>query len=116
LAPWPCGTSAGPFRRTVIPAGTNTIILKTPNEVVKCSELRGMVSIRAANVAIVNSTVDTLHGNKANGSASITVEDGASATISHVTINGGKTVHACIFHDGTSQSLQRPPGGPAQLG
>jgi hypothetical protein len=82
--------------------GTKTIILNTPNEVVKCYELRGPVSIRAANVTIINSTVDTLHGDKSGGSAGITVDDGASATISHVTINGGRTVHACIFHDGTS--------------
>ena|ERR1700722_11484518 len=82
--------------------GTTPIVLSTPNQVVKCADLRGEVSINAANVTIINSAVDTKSGNKGGGSASITVEEGASATISHVTINGGNTVHACVFHAGTS--------------
>ena len=41
-------------------------------------------------------------GEAANGTADIKVEDGASAIIDHVKINGDEGVHACIWHQGTS--------------
>jgi hypothetical protein len=106
---WPGPGNTGADRsechnRQLVPVGNGTslIVLSTPNEVVSCQDLRGPVSIRATNVTIVNSLVTAGHGRGASRSAAITVGNGASATISHVTINGGKTAHACIWHQGIS--------------
>jgi hypothetical protein len=102
---WPGKANTGPVMsdcqgHQLIPEGngTNPIVLNTPNQVVRCADLRGKVTIKAANVTIINSAVETRSG---SGSASITIDVGASAKISHVTINGGNRVHACIWHQGT---------------
>src|SRR5262249_4058223 len=47
-----------------------------------------------------------LTGKAANGTAVITVDDGASATIDHVEINGLQGVHACIWHQGESMTAR----------
>jgi hypothetical protein len=105
---WPGESNTGPDLsdcpgHQLVPRGNGTdpIVLSTPNEVVSCADLRGMVMIRAANVTIINSAVETRSGTGASGSGSIKVDIGASATISHVTIYGGNTVHACIWHEGS---------------
>jgi hypothetical protein len=45
-------------------------------------------------------------GTAANGTAVIVVDDGASATIDHVEVDGKNGVHACIWHQGTSMTAQ----------
>jgi hypothetical protein len=68
-----------------------------------------MLDIKARNVTIRNSTIISDSGRKgtrANGTAGILVEDGASATIAHVTINGDDGVHACIWHQGTRLTVR----------
>jgi hypothetical protein len=72
------------------------ILLNQPNEVIKCADLLGQVTIMAPNVTITNSRVEAKHGSAVSGSAGITVNVGASATITHVTVNGGNSVHACV--------------------
>ena len=68
----------------------------------------GMLDIEAQNVTIENSVVvanSGKTGEDANGTGAIKVEDGASAVISHVKINGDDGVHACIWHEGTSLTV-----------
>src|SRR5579859_2272914 len=86
---WPGRLNTGPVLSDcpggkLVPRGDGTtmIVLNTPNQVISCADLRGPVVIRAANVTITNSTVETMHGTGANGSSSILVDLGASATIS----------------------------------
>jgi hypothetical protein len=105
---WPGESNTGPVlsecpNEQLVPRGNGTdpIVLSTPNEVVKCADLRGPVMIKAANVTITNSDVETTSGTGASGTASIFVAVGASATINQVTVNGGNSVHACIWHEGT---------------
>ena len=64
-----------------------------------------MLDIEAQNVTIKDSDIvadSGKVGEAANGTADIKVEDGASAVIDHVKINGDEGVHACIWHQGTS--------------
>jgi hypothetical protein len=105
---WPGRENTGPVLSNcaggkLVPRGDGTtpIVLDTPNQVISCADLRGPVVIKAANVTITNSTVETKRGTGANGSASILVDLNASATITHVTVDGGNSVHACIWHKGT---------------
>lgn len=81
--------------------GTTPIVLSTNYQVISCANLRGPVEIKAAGVTIKDSTITTDHGDGASGSAALTNEVGSSATISHVTIDGGDTEAACIWHEGT---------------
>src|ERR1700722_7883084 len=59
---WPGESNTGPVLADcpgdhLVPQGngTNPIVLSTPNQVIKCADLLGQVSIRAANVTIINS-------------------------------------------------------------
>jgi hypothetical protein len=105
---WPGESNTGPILsdcpgRRLVPRGNGTdpIVLNTPDQVIRCADLRGPVMIQAANVTITNSAVETTSGTGDSGTASIFIGVGASATISYVNINGGNTVHACIWHEGT---------------
>jgi hypothetical protein len=63
-----------------------------------------MLHVEAADVTIKNSVITSnsgMTGVSANGTSDISVDDGASATIDHVRINGDDGVHACIWHQGT---------------
>lgn len=110
---WPGPANTGPDRsqcpgrRLVSRTGplTRTIRITTANTVISCADIQGMLDIEAQNVTVRNSVIDANSGKTgeaANGTADIKVEDGASATIDHVTINGDKGVHACVWHQGTS--------------
>lgn len=106
---WPSPDNTGPdlancLDRKLVPVGngTSAIVLNTPNQVVSCEKLQGPVLIQAANVTIKDSMVETKHGTGASGSAAITIDVGASATITHVAVDGGNSVHACIWHQGLS--------------
>jgi hypothetical protein len=113
---WPGPTNTGPDL-TQCPNGQLTavgtspsqaIVFKTANAVISCENITGMVTIAAPNVTIQNSVVTSNSGKlgiAANGTAGITVNDGASATISKVTVNGSNGVHACVWDQGTSMSV-----------
>jgi hypothetical protein len=45
-------------------------------------------------------------GENANGTSVIYVDDGASAMIDHVEINGMSGVHSCIWHQGTAMTAR----------
>jgi hypothetical protein len=103
---WPDASNTGPVSADCPNGlvsqgdGTTPIVLSTDYEVVSCADLLGPVEIRAAGVTIIDSVVTTDHGSGASGSGAITNEVGSSATISHVTIDGGDTEAACIWHEG----------------
>jgi hypothetical protein len=81
-----------------------TITITTANTVISCEDITGMLNIEAQNVIVKNSVIESNSGKtgeSANGTADITVSDGASATIEHVRVNGDDGVHACIWHAGT---------------
>ncbi|HEY3904749.1 MAG TPA: hypothetical protein VGM14_12645 [Streptosporangiaceae bacterium] len=105
---WPNSANTGPElakcrggRLTQHGNGTTPIVLSTANEVVNCTDLRGPVEITAAGVTIKNSMVTVKNGTGVSGSAAVTLEVGSSATISHVAVDGGNSVHACLWHEGT---------------
>jgi hypothetical protein len=82
-----------------------TIRVTTPNTRIDCQDIVGCLSIEAANVTVSNAKIACTSGRTgeaANGTAVIKIEDGASATIDHVEINGMSGVHSCIWHQGTS--------------
>lgn len=109
---WPGPTNTGPDL-SKCPGGrlrpnggslSRTIVITAANSVISCEDITGMIDIRAQNVTIENSIVTSNSGKtgeNANGTSDILVDDGASATIAHVTINGDNGVHACIWHEGT---------------
>jgi hypothetical protein len=91
-------------------SGSNTRIIhvSTANSTVSCQNITGCLSIDAANITVSNVKVSCTSGKtgtNANGSSVINVSDGASATINHTEINGMNGVHACIWHQGTSLSV-----------
>ena len=105
---WPNSANTGPElakcpngRLTQRGNGTTPIVLSTANEVVNCTDLRGPVEITATGVTIKNSMVTVTNGSGVSGSAAVTIEIGASAVINHVAIDGGNSVHACLWHEGT---------------
>jgi hypothetical protein len=113
---WPGPTNTGPVL-SQCPGGRLTaqgtspsqaIVIRTAGTVISCQNIQGMIFVQAPNVTIKNSVVTSNSGKlgmAANGTAGITVADGASATISNVTVNGSNGVHACIWHQGTQLSV-----------
>jgi len=110
---WPGPTNTGPDLsqcpggRLTPNAGSlsRTIDITAANTVISCEDITGMIDIDAPNVTIKNSIVTSNSGKTgedANGTSDILVDDGASAVIDQVTINGDDGVHACIWHEGTS--------------
>jgi hypothetical protein len=108
---WPGPTNTGPKlsqcpgHRLVSRGGSlgQAIVIRTPGAVVACQKIRGMLFVEAPHVVIKNVTIIANSGKKgtqANGTADITVADGASATVTNATINGDNGVHACIWHQG----------------
>jgi hypothetical protein len=80
------------------------IVIRTPGAVVACQKIRGMLFVEAPRVVIKNVAIISNSGRKgmrANGTAAITVTDGASATVTNTAINGDDGVHACIWHMGS---------------
>jgi hypothetical protein len=109
---WPGPANTGP-ELSQCPAGrlardggslTATITIRKAGAVISCQDIAGMLRIEAKNVTIKNSEITASSGTtgiSANGTSAILVDDGASATIDHVRINGDDAVHACIWHQGT---------------
>jgi hypothetical protein len=109
---WPGPSNTGPQlahcpHHRLAPMGgglSSVIVIRTPGAVISCRRVTGMVYIEARNVTVKNSSIISSSGRAgvaANGTADITVADGASATVDHVAINGDDGVHACIWHQGT---------------
>jgi hypothetical protein len=79
------------------------ITVTKPGTVISCQNIRGLLEIEAPNVTVRDSIITSNSGKRgvaANGTADITVNEGDSASIEHVTINGDDGVHACIWHMG----------------
>jgi hypothetical protein len=80
------------------------VVVSTRGAVLSCLKISGMVYVRARNVVITDTTIAANSGRlgtRANGTAGITVADGASVIVDHVTVNGEDGVHACIWDEGT---------------
>jgi hypothetical protein len=88
---------------------TRTIRITTPGTVINCEHVEGMIDVETQHVTIKNSIViadSGKTGEAANGSAAIKIEDGASAVVDHVRINGHKGVMACVWDQGTSELVE----------
>jgi hypothetical protein len=103
-------TASCPGHRLVRNSGSakRTIHIRKANTLIKCESITGCLSIEAKNVTIRDVGIACTSGRtgeNANGTAVIKVQDGASATVNHVTVNGMKGVHACIWHQGTKLAV-----------
>lgn len=88
---------------------TRTIRITAPNTTISCEHVEGMIDVEAPNFTIKNSIVianSGKTGEAANGSGAIKIEDGASAVVDHVKINGDKGVMACVWDQGTSELVE----------
>jgi len=88
---------------------TRTIRITAPNTVISCEHVEGIIDVEAPNFTIRNSIVIANSGKTglaANGSGAIKIEDGASAIVDHVKINGDKGVMACVWDQGTSEVVE----------
>lgn len=113
---WPGPTNTGPDlsecpggRLTPNSGSLGRTITVSANTVISCEDITGMLDIQGQNVTVKNSIITSSSGTTgedANGTADIKVDDGASATIDHVKINGDDGVHACIWHQGTSLTVE----------
>jgi hypothetical protein len=108
---WPGPANTGPDL-TQCPGGvlttnsgstTRTITISTPGAVISCQNITGGIQITAQNVTIKNSII-AFDGGGAGGTGVININDGASATIDHVEINGLDHTHACIWDEGVKGS------------
>jgi hypothetical protein len=82
---------------------TGKVRLSTAGQLVSCRAITGCVDITATDVVLQDVTVTCTSGKQgeaANGTGAVVVGTGASATISHATINGMSGVHACVWHNG----------------
>jgi len=84
-------------------ATTRTINISTPGTVISCQNITGGLQITAQNVTIKNSII-SYDGGGAGGSGVININDGASATVDHVELNGLDHTHACIWDEGIKGS------------
>ena len=111
---WPGPGNTGPDRsqcpggRLTANSGSLTRIIRitAPDTVIACQDIQGMLDVEAQNVTIKNSVIESNSGETgeaANGTAGIKIEDGGSAVIDQVRINGDDGVHACVWDQGTSE-------------
>jgi hypothetical protein len=78
---------------------TSTITITVANTIINCQKITGGLQIAAQNVTIKNSII-SYDGGGAGGSGVININDGASATIDHVDIDGLNHTHSCIWNEG----------------
>jgi hypothetical protein len=113
---WPGPGNTGPQlsqcpHHRLFSTGTNLeahIAITKPHSVISCENITGMLYVEAQDVTIKNVSIISNSGRTgeaANGTADIFIADGASATIDHVTINGEDGVHACVWDQGTTESV-----------
>jgi hypothetical protein len=107
---WPSAANTGPVVSQCpggLKAVSGTVTVTKANTVVQCENISGCMKIEAPGVTVQNVKIACTSGKtgeNANGTSVIYVDDGASATISHVEINGMDGVHACIWHQGTAMT------------
>lgn len=80
---------------------TRVIAVTKPNTVISCQKITGSLDIQTTGVTITDSYV-SYDGGGVGGSGVIKIEDGASATVDHVEINGLNHTHSCVWHQGTA--------------
>ena len=115
---WPSADNTGP-NLSACPGGilainsgsvTRTITASTANATISCQNITGCLNITAANVTVVNVKIACSSGKTgtdANGTSVINISDGASATLTNVEVNGMSGVHACVWHQGTSATINK---------
>jgi hypothetical protein len=109
---WPSASTTGPDM-SACPNGLAAMggaEVSADNTVIACKRIQGQLHITARGVVVRNSYIEYDSGKRgtdANGTAPISIDDGASATISHVEINGLDGVHACIWNQGTPSGAER---------
>lgn len=104
---WPGPTNTGPDMTqcpgglTNVGSSTTTVAMTvtTAGTTINCKNVTGGIQVLAQNVTIENSIVSYDAGG-AGGTGVININDGASATISHVELNGLDHTHACIWDEG----------------
>lgn len=84
---------------------TRVIAVTTDNTVLSCQRITGSLDIQAKNVVIKDSYV-SYDGGGVGGSGVIKIEDGASATVDHVEINGLNHTHSCVWLQGTAATVR----------
>ncbi len=83
---------------------TGRVTITEDNTVISCQRFSGTVVIQAKNVTIRDSSV-TVDGQGGNGGGAIVVNDGGTAVIEHVEIDGLGRTHACVWHQGEGVSV-----------
>lgn len=108
---WPGPGNTGPRTANcpngftnVGPGVTGSTSITTANTVISCQRISGNLVIQAANVTVKDSYV-TFDGGGGNGGGAIVVNDGGSATIEHVEVDGRDHTHACVWHQGVSATV-----------
>ena len=105
-----CGW-AGPgntgYPREIVLKQTSGRTITVDNTVINGEKIKGALEIGAKNVTVKNCWIvsDFSHrgaGRELSGTGVITIQPGASATISHCTLDGSNATHAGIWHVGTS--------------
>src|SRR5262249_46307599 len=82
---------------------TQVITITTSGAVISCQNIKGGLQIAAQNVTIKNSII-SYDGGGLGGSGVININDGASAAVDHVELNGLNHTHACIWDEGVKGS------------
>jgi hypothetical protein len=105
---WPGPANTGYPTGTVLKT-TRGRTITVDNTVIDGEKITGALHIAAKNVTIKNSWIistfaDLGTGRALHGTGVITIEPGASATISHCTLEGSNATHAGIWHSGTSMT------------
>ena len=83
---------------------TGRVSITAANSVVSCQRITGALIIAAPNVTVRDSIV-SFDGGGGTGGGAIVVDDGASATIEHVEVDGLNHTHTCVWHQGTSVTI-----------
>jgi hypothetical protein len=81
-------------------ANTRTIKITTPGAVVSCQNITGSIEVAAPGVIIENDII-AYDGGGASATGVVVIDDGDSATVDHVELNGLDHTHACIFDAGS---------------
>lgn len=97
----------------LVAKGTDTrhiYALTKSNQVIACQSITGCLRVQAQGITLRDVKVRCTSGRTgtaANGTSVVDIDPGASATLSHVTIDGMRGVHACVWHGGTKVSVDR---------
>jgi hypothetical protein len=99
-------TAACPNGLTVNSGSTTRVISVTKDStVLSCQRITGSLDVQAKNVVIKDSYV-SYDGGGVGGSGVIKIEDGASATVDHVEVNGLNHTHSCVWLQGTAATVR----------